>query len=224
MSSGTVCRCLPYRSLAACCSRASILDATAAPVLPRLAAAQSVNPEVTAPVQRLNAALLAIMKSGSRTSFQQRYEALAPVIEQTFDLQPGLQLSLDPRWASFSSGEQAQLMTAFRRYTVANYVANFAGCPGQSLAISPDIRVLLNGDRIVNTTIASPGKASHRLGYVMRQTPSGWKAVHVLAPGSISRVAKQRSDFRAVLSTGGSSALVATLERKVYDLSGGRLA
>ena len=58
----------------------------------------------------------------------------------------------------------------------------------------------------------------------MRQTPSGWKAVDVLADGAISRVAVQRSDFRTVLAGGGGAALVAKLERKVADLSGGRLA
>jgi phospholipid transport system substrate-binding protein len=59
-----------------------------------------------------------------------------------------------------------------------------------------------------------------KLSYVMRQTPAGWKAVDVLADGSISRVAVQRSDFRALLANGGSPALVASLEQKVSELAG----
>jgi phospholipid transport system substrate-binding protein len=48
--------------------------------------------------------------------------------------------------------------------------------------------------------------------------------VDVLAQGSISRVATQRSDFRTLLSNGGSAALVSSLESKVASLSGGSLA
>jgi phospholipid transport system substrate-binding protein len=204
--------------------RIAILGAAAAPLPPRAATAELASVDVTAPVQRLNAALLVIMKSGQRSPFQQRYQSLAPVVEQTFDLPAVLQLSVGPRWASLSADEQARLRTAFRRYTVANYVANFDSFSGQSLQVSPDIRSLANGDRIVQTTIAAPGEAGHTLSYVMRQTSSGWKAVDVLADGSISRVAMQRSDFRTVLTSGGGAGLVTTLERKIADLSGGRLA
>jgi phospholipid transport system substrate-binding protein len=42
----------------------------------------------------------------------------------------------------------------------------------------------------------------------------------VLTDGSISRVAVQRSDFRGLLNSGGTPALVAGLEHKVANLSG----
>jgi phospholipid transport system substrate-binding protein len=58
----------------------------------------------------------------------------------------------------------------------------------------------------------------------MRNGPSGWKAVDVLANGSISRVAVQRSDFRELLASGGVPALMAALQRKVANLSGGMAA
>ena len=48
-----------------------------------------------------------------------------------------------------------------------------------------------------------------RLDYVMRDGNGVWRAVDVLLEGSISRVAVQRSDFRRILSSGGSEALLA---------------
>jgi phospholipid transport system substrate-binding protein len=42
----------------------------------------------------------------------------------------------------------------------------------------------------------------------------------VLADGAISRVAVQRSDFRALLAKGGGQALVASLKQKVDELAG----
>jgi phospholipid transport system substrate-binding protein len=57
----------------------------------------------------------------------------------------------------------------------------------------------------------------------MRRQGSGWKAVDVLADGSISRVAVQRSDFRRLVSRGGAQALIESLNQKTSDLSGGAL-
>jgi hypothetical protein len=59
---------------------------------------------------------------------------------------------------------------------------------------------------------------------VTRRTPAGWKVVDVLADGSISRVATERSDFRGPPSSGGGEALLVSLQRKTLDLSGGALA
>jgi phospholipid transport system substrate-binding protein len=58
----------------------------------------------------------------------------------------------------------------------------------------------------------------------MHRSDGGWRATDVLADGSISRVAVQRSDFRTLLSRGGGSALLASLQKKVADLSDGALA
>ena len=58
----------------------------------------------------------------------------------------------------------------------------------------------------------------------MRQEAGGWRAVDVLADGSISRVAVQRSDFRRLVSRGGAQALIESLNHKTNDLSGGALS
>jgi phospholipid transport system substrate-binding protein len=180
--------------------------------------------DATATVQRLNAALLGAMKAGKQTGFQARYAMLAPAIDQAFDLSAVLATSVGPRWASLPADQQSRLLDAFRRYTVASYVANFDNYKGQTFSVSPDGRSAGPGEIVVQSSIAAPGDSTIELGYVMRQTASGWKIVDVLADGSISRVAVQRSDFRSVLSNGGGEALVASLQRKTSDLSGGALA
>jgi phospholipid transport system substrate-binding protein len=62
-----------------------------------------------------------------------------------------------------------------------------------------------------------------RIDYVMRQESDGWRVVDVLLDGTISRVAVQRSDFRALLNQGGAAALIVSLQSKVADLAGGGL-
>jgi len=173
-----------------------------------------------APIQRLNAALLAAMKAGRGTPFSQRYAALAPVVEQTLDMDAVLAASIGLSWSSMPSDQKAQLLATFRRYTVASYTANFDNYTGQTFQLAPSVRSVGNGDVIVGTQIVANDGSSNKLDYVMRHTPSGWKAVDVLADGAISRVAVQRSDFRHLLNSGGAPALVAGLQRKVASLSG----
>jgi len=175
-------------------------------------------------VQAFDVALLSAMKAGDRTPFAHRYAMLEPAVDNAFDLDAILRVSVGPHWASLPADQQAALQTAFRRYTVANFVANFDSYAGERIEMAPETRALANGDQVVTTRIMSSGGSPTVLAYVMRQTSGGWKAVDVLADGSISRVATQRSDFRSLLSSGGGSALVASLQNKVASLSGGAIA
>jgi phospholipid transport system substrate-binding protein len=180
--------------------------------------------DAVAPIQRLDAALLQAMKAGPGMAFAQRYTSLQPVIEQTFDLDAVLAASVGLVWAEVPSDQKVQLRAAFQRYTVASYAANFDSYNGQRFQLAPGVRNVGTGDVIVSTQIIAADGTSHRLDYVMRNTASGWKAVDVLAEGSISRVAVQRSDFRQLLNSGGTPALMAGLQQKVASLSGGMLA
>ena len=188
-----------------------------------LAAAAAAPPDATTRIKQFNDALLAAMKSGKQTDFGRRFQALAPEVDQVFDLHSVLAVSVGPGWANLSADQQNRLLDTFRRYTVASYVANFDSYAGQSFTVSPDARPLDASRVVVQSRITPINGDSTELDYVMKQTPLGWKVVDVLAAGSISRIAVQRSDFRHILSNGGGDALVTSLQRKTADLSGGAL-
>jgi len=178
--------------------------------------------EITAPVEQLHAGLISIMKAGKTASFRQRYETIAPVIGRTFDLEAILRQVVGPRWPSLPADQQAALAYAFRRYTIASYVANFDSYSGQRFDTAPVVRAVGN-DRVVETRFASPGDRVHAMDYVMRQEGGGWKVIDVLAEGSISRVASQRSEMRSLLADGGGPGLLVSLRQKTAELSGGIL-
>jgi phospholipid transport system substrate-binding protein len=177
--------------------------------------------EATVPIKHFNEALLATMRAGEEAPFGSRFRTLAPVVDQTFDLRAVLAASVGSGWTSVSPDQQGRLLDAFRRYTVASYVANFARYDGQNFTVSPDTRSL-DGERVVvQSRLVSRRGDPTELDYVMRPSPSGWKIVDVLSAGSISRVAEQRSDFRHIMSRGGGDALLANLQRKASEISGG---
>jgi phospholipid transport system substrate-binding protein len=188
----------------------------------RSAGVQAADPNLAQPLQELHAALEAAMRAGHTTPFSQRFDTLAPVLDRVFDLETVLKVSVGLRWNSMDPTQQARLLRVYRRFTIATYVANFNRYDGERFQILPGARDA-GSDRIVGTEIVTGGDRL-RLDYVMRDGSGVWRAVDVLLEGSISRVAVQRSDFRKILANGDADALIASLRRKIADLSDGALS
>ncbi len=198
--------------------RRSVLAMAAAVLLPVTTPshAQADNSAV-APVNQLVDGLTRVMKAGRAVPFAQRFDMLAPVIDQTIDLTAILKASVGSAWDSLPPDQQAILMKAFRRYTVASYVNGFDD-DDEHFVVSPDLRSS-GGDQVVRARIVENSGEEHRLDHVVRQGPAGWRIVDVLADGAISRVAVQRSDFRQLMKQGGAAALAKSLDSKSADLS-----
>lgn len=179
------------------------------------------DPDAVAPIQALDNALLASMHAGKATPFPQRFNALAPAVDRAFDLGAILQTAVGLKWASFPQPRQAELLAAFRQFTIASYASKFDSYDGEKLEVLPDSRNV-GADQVVETRLTPGSGDPVRLDYLMRRTPPGWKAVDVLLTGTISQVAVQRSDFRSLVGEDGS-ALLASLKQKVSTLSGGTL-
>lgn len=197
-------------------SGASVVATWAGPVW-----AETTKDPLDQPLRDLYAALETVMRTGRSTPFPQRFEMLAPVVDQVFDLETVLRLSVGLRWSNLNPDVRARLLKVYRRFTIATYVSNFDKYDGERFQILPGTRGS-GPDRIVGTEIIVGGEST-RLDYVMRHGRGSWRAVDVLLEGSISRVAVQRSDFRSILATGDADALIASLQRKITDLSGGAL-
>lgn len=177
--------------------------------------------EVTAPIEQLDAGLLQVMKAGKSAPFQQRYGVLAPLVVRAVDLDAILQGGVGPTWASLSPADQAALKTAFQRYSIATYVAHFDDYAGEKFELYPPAA---SSDPVVKVKIV-PGKPSddtHVLGYTMRQTGGGWKAIDVSADSEISQVVAQQEEIRSLVTRSGPAGLLARLQQKTAELSGAK--
>ena len=186
-------------------------------------AAQAADPAAAAPIEALNQALLGIMKAGKATPFPQRFNALAPVVDKAFDLPAVLRASIGPRFEGLPATQQADLLDAFRKFTVASYVANFNEYGGEKLQVVPGQRPV-GADLVIQTRIVPTNGTPTPIDYVMRRTPNGWKAIDVLLNGSISQNAVKRSDFRSLVTSSSAQRLIDSLRRKVSELSGGAMS
>jgi phospholipid transport system substrate-binding protein len=212
--------------------RALLLSAVAAAIVPVLPAAAvssalpagaDADATLDQPLREFYAALEAAMRAGHATPFLQRFDSLAPAVDAVFDLETVLKVSVGLRWDTMDPDMRSRLLRIFRRFTIASYVANFDKYNGQRFQVLPGSHDS-GPDRIVDTEIITSAGQHLRLDYVMRDGNGAWRAVDVLLEGSISRVAVQRSDFRRILAGGDAGALIASLRRKIADLSDGALS
>ncbi len=146
---------------------------------------------------------------------------LTPVVLAAFDLPRILGSSVGPRFAGFPPDAQAELLDVFTQFTVASYVANFDDYNGERFDILPETR-RAGSDEVVQTKLLLQNGDILKLDYVMHRGDGGWKIIDVLLNGSISRVAVQRSDFRALLGGGDAGKLIASLRDKVARLAAGQ--
>ena len=186
-------------------------------------AAHAADPAAAAPIQALNQAIMASMRAGKASPFPQRFNILAPAVDNAFDLAAVLSASVGPRLATLPPDQQAALADAFRKFTIASYAANFDEDGGEKLEVLPNQRSV-GADLVVPTRIVPRTGDPVSIDYVMHQGPKGWRAIDVLLNGSISQNAVKRSDFRSLVTATSAQPLIDSLRRKVSELSGGTLS
>jgi len=158
-------------------------------------------------------ALLAAMKEAQRLGYQGRYDKLAPVIRATFDFPAMTRIAVGPEWNAIAADLQTQLVENFAQMTIATYANRFDGYSGERFEIEPTSETRNTG-RLVRTKLVPSSGEPVTLNYLMRGAGETWKIVDVYLTGTISELATRRSEFAAILKSGGPSALADSLRQQ----------
>jgi phospholipid transport system substrate-binding protein len=172
--------------------------------------------EADAAARRIRAfydSLLAVMKQADRLGIQGRYDKLAPAIRATFDLAAMTRIAVGPDWSGIAPGQQSELTESFARMTIATYANRFDGYSGERFEVEPASESRSTG-RIVRTKLVPSNGEAVTLNYLMRGSGDNWKIVDVYLTGTISELATRRSEFTAILKTGGPDALIESLRKQ----------
>jgi phospholipid transport system substrate-binding protein len=167
-------------------------------------------------VKTLSASLLKSMRAGRSESMTERYRDLKPVIEEAFALPLMTQLSVGPNWVKFQPQQQQALVSAFSRFTVANYAHNFRSFDGEKFQV--DEKVVRRGpEEVVRAQIIPSNDTPANLLYLMEKVDGSWRIVDVYYNG-ISQLALHRADFASAVGSGGAAGLIAHLNKVSDDL------
>ena len=180
------------------------------------ARAQAADP-AAARIRTFYDALLGVMKQAVKLGVRGRYDKLASVIRDTFDLPAMTRIAIGPEWNSLSQDERNALVDAFSRMTIATYANRFDGYSGERLEVQPATEARSTG-RVVHSRIVPSSGDPVTLDYLMRGSGTEWKVVDVYLTGTISELATRRAEFGTILKSGGAAALVKSLNAQAEQL------
>jgi phospholipid transport system substrate-binding protein len=165
-------------------------------------------------IRRLNTTLIGIMKSAEEgLSYQGRFERVAPVVQETFDMPFMAAKTIGSYWRKLDPEERRRWVKAFGDFTISNFADRFDGFSGQTLEIRGE-RPASRDTLIVETRLNRPGDDAVDLDYRMRARAGDWRVVDIYSDGSVSEVALRRSEYSSFLKGGGIDDLIAAVSAK----------
>ena len=167
-------------------------------------------------VHRFYDALLNTMQNGPSLGDKGRYDRLAPVIGQSFDVPYMTQRAVGPGWTKLTPPQQQAVTEAFQRYTTATYAGRFDSYSGEKFQVG-DVEPTSFGT-IVRSQIVKSDGAPVSINYLMHENSGAWQIADVYLTGTISQLANLRSQFSAVLARQGVDGLIAMLNEKAETL------
>ncbi len=172
-------------------------------------------------IEGLNASLLDVLKQSNELGYQQRYDLLAPALQETFDLEYMARQSVGRAFLDLADADRQTWYALFANYMTANYASRFDHYSGQTFEIvgeEPGAKDTV----LIRTKVIDPGQEDVPLGYRVRETPDGCKVVDVYLKGTISELALRRSEYAAVLKREGFDPLVASVKARIASLESGK--
>lgn len=170
-------------------------------------------------VERLNAALLEVMKSADELGYDGRFEHLAPVLEDAFNFPFMARIATGRSWNEFDEAERERLVELFARMSTTTFAARFDDYGGEHFEITGE-RAGPRDSILVESRLVRRAKEPVGLDYLVRDFGEGdWQIIDVFLDSKFSELARQRSEFAAVLRDGGYASLIATIEDQIERLA-----
>ncbi|MDY0882848.1 ABC transporter substrate-binding protein [Dongia soli] len=202
--------------------RTALIAGTVAAIAGRLGAhpalAEAGDPK--AKVEAFYAVLLDCMKQGPQLGFDGRYKKLEPVIQNTFDVPIMARIAVGQEWTNMPADKKSAILEVFTRYMITTYASRFKAFSGQSFSVG-DVKQPNADRKLVESKIIRANGEPVQLNYVFRQGDDGWKIIDIYLSGTISEMARMRSDFSETIRSGGADALIKVLEQKIAELKKG---
>lgn len=200
------------RSTLILASSVSLLLGYAAPLAAQTEIAESAaQSPVKQPVRDVEAfhseLLLAMQAEGD---YQQRLQALRPVVLQFLDVPSIARICLGRTWRDLAAAERDEFTNLLGELIAATYADRFDGYSGQRFVTQ--IAEEARGGVVVKTLLERPKDEPVRLDYYFRRG----KAFNVVADG-VSDLSLRRADYNAIIKEEGYAALLAHMRSQLAE-------
>lgn len=136
------------------------------------------------------------------------------LLQQNFDVKSIGRFVMGPAWKDATDTQKTQYMKLFEDMIVRTYTRRFADYSGQSFAVTGCAPLAGSGhDSLVKSKILQNGGPPVMVDWRVRAKDGGTKVVDVVVE-DISMSMTQRSDFSAVVQSGGVDGLIKSLQER----------
>ena len=192
----------------------SVLLVVFVAVFSRTALAESVVPP-RQPVEKLNTALIDVMKDAKRLGYAGRYKKLEPVVKEVFQFEAIAQTALGRHWNKLDPGQKQAFITKLSDLSTATYASQFNAYDGETFRY--DSNEDTKPDRaIVRYTMVVPKGKPIAFEYIVNRNGSQWQIVNIVVDG-ISDLALKKAQYTSVIEREGFDGLLAKLSQKISD-------
>ncbi len=181
-------------------------------------AVRAAGPAPSEVVERLNVALIEVMRKADALGFQGRYERLAPVLSAAFDFPLMARISAGKHWRTLDEDLRGRFVAAFGKSSIATFAARFDGYGGERFEVQGEEPGRRKTVLVRNRLIKSDGEAV-AIDYLFKSGAEGWRVVDVLLDGKFSELALKRSEYGAVIKNDGVEALIRGLDENAARLA-----
>lgn len=164
--------------------------------------------------ERLDAALLGVMRNAEQLGYRGRREALAPVLAEAFDYPFMARVAVGRYWSRLDAAEQSRLVATFADLSVATFAARFDGYNGERFEIIGEV-AQPRGNILVRNRLVKANGEGVEINFVMHKRAGGWRIADVFLDAKFSELATKRSEYTSVLKRDGFADLIQVMEQKI---------
>lgn len=170
-------------------------------------------------VNRLHAAMMEIMQSGSALGYSGREALMMPVALEIYDFPAMASLSYGSGWPKLSVEQQATWIEIYTKFHVSGTAKARSVYRGQVYQVL-GYKEIPDGHILIETQLNYPGRlVDFHTNYLLRLVDGDWKIIDVFSPPSVSIVAMRRAEYRTVLEKSGYASLVSDMQKKMRSWS-----
>ncbi|MHA1537458.1 MAG: ABC transporter substrate-binding protein [Alphaproteobacteria bacterium] len=168
-------------------------------------------------VETYYAALDKVLRNAKTLGFAGRYKALDPAIAASFDIRFMARVAVGHHWRKFAEDQQTSMTARMHGLSVATYASRFSSYAGEKFEVLASATTS-RGDVLVRTQIIKSNGEPVKINYLLRKRDNGWRIIDVHLKGTISELARWRSDFSSILRRQGYDGLIAAIDKKIARL------
>jgi phospholipid transport system substrate-binding protein len=166
-------------------------------------------------VDKLNSALIEVMKNAKQLGYQGRYKKLEPVVKETHEFDAIAQIALGNHWKNLDQEQKKAFVQKLTDLSIATYAAQFNDYTGEEFKYDSE-QDMKSNRVLVRYMLIAPKEKPVKFDYILTQSGGQWAIINIIVDG-ISDLALKKAQYTSVIDREGFDSLMNKLSQKITD-------